>query len=101
MPRAPKAPGHYVPQPWQGSNRRAELPANWATVIVPAVRRRSGGRCERVEDGVRCVERAHSVDHDKDPDSHALSNLVDLCRRHHATKTGSEGARAVRRRGWR
>jgi 5-methylcytosine-specific restriction enzyme A len=60
------------------------------------VRRRSGGRCELIEAGRRCSSRDRvQTDHIvpvSQGGTHALSNLRDLCKRHHAAKTAQEGA---------
>jgi len=87
-----------VPVPWKGSRRRQELPDNWPE-LCKMVAERSGGVCELVESATRCVMTAAEVDHRGPAHDHSLLNLQHLCRRHHARKTGAEGARAVRLRG--
>jgi hypothetical protein len=84
---------------------RGRYPANWKTEIVPAVRARSGGRCEctgecglhRTTPGPRrCVERngqpakwargkvVLTVAHlDHTPEHCDLTNLKDMCQRCH------------------
>ena len=57
--------------------------------------RRSGARCEQLENGRRCgsADRV-SCDHDtpvSQGGTHHLDNLVIRCRRHHAQKTAQEG----------
>jgi hypothetical protein len=85
---------------WQGSDRRARLPANWATLRL-RVLRRDGWRCvARMSDGTRCPEPATDVDHKVPGDDHRPGNLQALCRWHHARKSSAEGnaARPSRRR---
>jgi 5-methylcytosine-specific restriction endonuclease McrA len=63
------------------------------------VRRRSGGRCEVVEDGRRCSSRKGvQCDHivpRVQGGGHGLGNLRDTCSDHHRAKTAQEGG------GWR
>lgn len=100
MPRAPKAPGHAPPgdtrTPWRNSNRRRRLPPNWDELRA-AVRRRSGGRCEMVADGVRCHRPAKECDHIVPGDDHRPENLQDLCWPHHRKKSSREGGEAAAR----
>lgn len=62
------------------------------------VRRRSGGRCELTVDGRRCGSRDRvQCDHIVPVargGTHALSNLRDICKPHHDSKTGAEGRAA-------
>ena len=56
-----------------------------AKLIVKA---RSGGRCEYVDDGVRCISPAapgahHKLQSRNHPKCNDPENLVDLCRHHH------------------
>lgn len=98
MPRAPKAGGHRRRQDrpaWQGSNRRAELPADWPQ-IRQAVLARDGYRCREMLIDERCPLRANEADHLGDPMDHSLGNLVAKCGRHHRQKTGREGGQAKR-----
>ena len=82
---------------WEGSTRHDSLPANWATEIVPAVKARSGGRCEwKVNPAAgnyrRCPNPADGgVDHYKGRDNHALDALRDSCHTHHSRKSSAEG----------
>lgn len=66
------------------------------------VRRRSGGRCEWVEDGRRCGSRDRVQCDHRIPRSqgggHEVGNLWDLCRTHHNRKTSAEGNAARNRR---
>lgn len=56
--------------------------------------KRCGYRCEWLDGGLRCWERASDVDHIISGDNHALENLQGLCGTHHLKKTGRE-ARAL------
>lgn len=59
------------------------------------VRRRSGGRCEVLENGRPCGSRDRvQCDHvipRSQGGTHALGNLRDACRAHHSKKTAQEG----------
>lgn len=76
---------------WKDSNRRDELPPDWAERVA-AVHKRSGGRCEfEFRPGQRCPARATGgVDHWVAPDDHRLESLKDLCKGHHDRKTQRE-----------
>jgi len=67
-----------------------------------AVRRRSGGRCEIVENGRQCGSRDHvQCDHIipvTQGGTHAMENLRDTCGPHHRAKTAQEGG-GYRRKG--
>ncbi|MFC3674706.1 hypothetical protein [Ferrovibrio xuzhouensis] len=75
---------------------KARYPANWSSEIVPAVRARSGGRCEFEVDGGRCpalqgephpitgskvVLTVAHLDHQ--PENCDMANLKDACQRCH------------------
>ena len=78
---------------WQGSNRRAELPPDWAK-RRKACLDAAGGRCQWIlPSGARCPREATDADHKSDPLNH--DDLQALCRTHHNRKTGEE-ARAAR-----
>lgn len=80
---------------WDNSDRRERLPENWATELVPAVKKRDGGRCTwRLPSGKRCPRPGTEVDHRVAGDDHSLRNLQLLCGDHHAKKTAQEGRRA-------
>lgn len=78
---------------WEGSNRRAELPPNWDELRA-ATRDRAGGRCQAVDDGIRCPLPGTDCDHIKPGSDHCLANLQWLCATHHARKSAREGALA-------
>ncbi|GIE98943.1 hypothetical protein Ari01nite_64080 [Paractinoplanes rishiriensis] len=85
---------------WEGSDRRARLPANW-----PAIRRRilrrDAHRCTaRTVYDERCSEPATDVDHIEPGDDHRDANLRSVCEWHHRRKSGREGA-AARAAVWR
>ena len=78
---------------WEGSDRRARLPANWATEIVPVVL--DGRPCQiRWDEGCEVV--ATEVDHIQRGDDHRLSNLQPACTWCHARKSSAEGHAARR-----
>jgi hypothetical protein len=81
---------------WQGSARKARLPANWRH-LRRLVLARDGGRCTWVDDGVRCISPATQVDHIVAGDDHRPANLRSLCAWHHARKSSVEGNAARRR----
>lgn len=89
---------------WEGSDRRETLPADWRTVVVPAVRARSGGRCEwkidpKAGNFRRCPNRADGgVDHYKGRENHDLNSLRDSCSMHHNAKSSAEGNAAKQAR---
>lgn len=80
----------HAPEPWTGSNRRAELPADW-DVRRERVLRRDRYRCRR------CGARATDVDHIDDPADHDPANLQSLCTDCHRVKTLAEAAAGRRR----
>jgi 5-methylcytosine-specific restriction enzyme A len=81
---------------WQGSDRKARLPANWDCEIVPAVFAEYGRTCHWCgQDG------ADEVDHVKRGDDHSLGNLRPIHgwrtpQRCHAKKSSAEGNAAQR-----
>lgn len=82
---------------WDGSNRREELPANWASL-----RRKSLGRdaylCQfEKSNGKLCYDRATDIDHiipGSLGGTDDLDNLQSLCGFHHGKKTSKEGQAA-------
>ncbi|MGW4028237.1 HNH endonuclease [Streptomyces sp. NPDC004838] len=76
---------------WAGSNRRAELPPNWAREIRPAILQRDQYRCRWDEAGRPCGHAANQVDHIGDKHDHRPENLQALCEHHHAIKTSRQG----------
>jgi len=81
----------HTPEPWSGSNRRAELPKDWGR-RRRRVLRRDGYRCRR------CGKPATDVDHVVPGDDHSDGNLQALCSDCHDAKTLEEAAAARRRR---
>lgn len=82
---------------WEGSNRRAELPADWPA-RREACKQRAGGRCEWVRSsGRRCTSPGTDADHRTSRDNH--DDLQWLCRFHHNMKTQAEAqaAKAAKR----
>jgi 5-methylcytosine-specific restriction protein A len=83
---------------WESSDRRSELPADWATRVA-AVKDRDRGQCTwKLKSGARCPRRGTDVDHRKPGSDHSLWNLQLLCAHHHAWKTAREGAAGRRRK---
>ncbi|MFG3715790.1 HNH endonuclease [Micromonospora sp. NPDC047730] len=83
---------------WEGSDRRARLPHDWALRRV-RVLRRDGYRCRQVfTTGERCGAPGSEVDHVERGDNHDLANLQTLCSYCHARKTAGEAAQARRPR---
>lgn len=83
---------------WEGSSRRARLPANWAK-LRERVFQEAGYRCEwteRYSDGEveRCIQPAEECDHIRRGDDHSRRNLRALCHAHHSMKSGWEGNQA-------
>lgn len=80
---------------WSSSDRRHELPANWASEVVPRIMTRDHRRCQHIrEDTGRCCgRRATDVDHIDQTRRHDHSdgNLQALCQWHHRRKSGREG----------
>jgi 5-methylcytosine-specific restriction protein A len=80
---------------WDGSDRRARLPSDWAARRA-RVLARDAYMCRhvRTDTGRACGARATDVDHVRHGDDHSESNLQALCDYHHRKKSGSEGGRA-------
>lgn len=70
--------------PWTGA-RRAGLPSNWTSTVVPAVKRRDHV-C------VQCGQPGNEVDHIGDPRNHDLENLRLLCSKCHMRRTQAQAA---------
>lgn len=86
--------------PWTTSNRKTELPREWAT-LRKRVLARDGGVCQARDSQDRlCGAPANQVDHISRGHDHTLTNLQALCCWHHARKSSTEGhaARAPRPR---
>ncbi len=84
---------------WEGSNRRAELPADWPQIRARIIER-DRGRCQwpdpdspyRAADGTAiCGARGTDVDHRTPGNDHRDTNLQLLCGPHHARKSAAEG----------
>lgn len=77
---------------WEGSNRRARLPKDWArkrrSVLV-----RDKYQCQVIlpETNGICGTAATEVDHIKPGDNHDMTNLQAICHWHHARKSSKEG----------
>lgn len=80
---------------WEGSDRKARLPADWHIIRIRILERDSYAcRHVRTDTGRRCGARANQVDHVHADDDHRDSNLQALCEYHHAKKSGREGGLA-------
>lgn len=82
---------------WEGSNRKATLPSDWAKLRAIVINQ-AGGRCQRIhKSGRRCWDKGTDVDHIQ-PHSEGgnddISNLQLLCKFCHAKKSSAEGGRA-------
>lgn len=75
---------------WEGSDRRARLPADWKQRVNDVWKRDKGQCTWRLPSGKRCPRKGADVDHIRNDDDHALSNLRLLCRHHHDKKTAWE-----------
>lgn len=83
---------------WDTSNRRAELPPDWAARRVRVLRRDSY-RCQARDSlGAMCGALANQVDHIKPGTDDDYDNLQSLCRWHHGRKSSAEGNAARRPR---
>ncbi|MFG3200376.1 HNH endonuclease [Streptomyces sp. NPDC048208] len=79
---------------WSSSNRRAELPANWATIRARVVRR-DRGLCQGVlSEGALCGHPGTDVDHIRPGNDHSMGNLQLLCTWCHKRKTQAESKAA-------
>ncbi|MFD5838209.1 HNH endonuclease [Streptomyces collinus] len=76
---------------WAGSNRRAELPADWQSRIRPFVLARDEHRCRNRIGRQVCGRRANQVDHIGDRDDHRPENLQALCEDCHNRKSSRQG----------
>lgn len=82
---------------WEGSNRRAQLPPDWARRQAACIQA-AGGRCQQtLPSGMRCPRDATDADHIDDPTNH--DRLQALCPRHHQIKTSREAQEGKARKG--
>jgi 5-methylcytosine-specific restriction protein A len=80
---------------WNDSDRKQRLPDNWASEIVPRIKKRDQNRCTwRLPSKARCPRRGTDVDHRIPGDDHSDRNLQLLCAHHHRMKTGMDNRRA-------
>lgn len=84
----PYCPQHTIPA-WTGSNRRAELPHNWAQT-----RRRILARDRHRCQWPGCTTTATEVDHIGDRNDHRAGNLRALCTPHHTARTQAQAQAA-------
>jgi 5-methylcytosine-specific restriction protein A len=83
---------------WNDSDRKSRLPSNWASEIVPFIKKRDKGQCRwrLPQSGKRCPRPGTDVDHKVPGDNHSYDNLWLLCAKHHENKTVREGRAASR-----
>lgn len=86
-----------MPGNWEGSQRRDELPADWAA-IRQIVILRDRGRCRWIESNARCPAPGTDVDHVGDKLDHSPANLRLLCSAHHNRRSSAQGNAAQRAR---
>jgi 5-methylcytosine-specific restriction enzyme A len=80
---------------WEGSDRRARLPADWHRRRRRIIRR-DGGQCTALDsEGNRCELPGTDVDHIVPGDDHSDDNLRLLCGWHHKHKSAHEGGTAA------
>lgn len=77
---------------WQGSTRRARLPADWPAIRTRIIAR-DGGVCQLPDPGTGliCGAPGTDVDHRRRGDDHRDTNLWLLCTAHHGRKSAAEG----------
>lgn len=76
--------------------RTSPLPPGWGSIRAQVLQRdpicRWGSLPEDHADPGLCMERSTDADHTGSPTNHDLSALRGLCTRHHAIRTGRQGA---------
>ena len=85
--------------PWPQGNHRPSS-AEWASVRATVIRR-SGRRCEVVENGIPCGCVGHEVDHVvpvAEGGTDTLANARMICPSHHKPKTQAEARRGAERK---
>lgn len=81
----------HTPQPWAGSSRRAELPPDWSSRIVPRILRRDP-LCT-----ICSLALSTDVHHTGDPHDHSDEVLAGVCRACHDAETQKQAAAARQR----
>ena len=77
--------------PWDTSDRRQRLPADWPA-IRRAVKRRAIGQCQATNHHPDCNGIGTDADHIRQGDNHSLDNLQWLSGPCHWAKTKAENA---------
>ncbi len=83
----------HTPPPWQGSNRRAELPSDWTSTTrrvladQPVCTLAYPGTWSTRRGLARCGVRSTEVDHIGDPQDHSRDNLRGVCSACHRRRT--------------
>jgi hypothetical protein len=84
--------------PGNNGRRSTPLPPAWDAIRAAVLARdpfcRWGSLPSDMATPGLCAERSVEADHTGAPDDHSLTSLRGLCRRHHATRTGRQGAEA-------
>jgi hypothetical protein len=84
--------------PSTGSRRTVPLPRGWEAIRATVLARdpvcRWGTLPEDMAEPGMCQARSTDADHTGDPSDHRLEMLRGLCPRHHAIRTGRQGAAA-------
>ncbi|WP_282203877.1 HNH endonuclease [Kitasatospora fiedleri] len=83
---------------WSTSNRRSELPRDWARIRRRILRRDRGACTNTFSDGRQCEQPATDVDHIVPGNDHSDTNLRSLCGWCHRHKSSSEGGTAAGQR---
>ena len=80
---------------WETSDRRSELPPDWAKIRLERMRY-DKWRCTWILPGsrTRCPRPAEEVDHVGDRHDHGLKNLRSLCSHHHKQRTQKQASTA-------
>lgn len=82
---------------WSSSNRRAQLPTDWAKRRAQ-VKARAHGRCQAEQHVDTCDGIGTDCDHIADPNDHSLDNLQWLSGPCHKAKTQAEAQAAKPKR---
>lgn len=77
---------------WQGSTRKATLPANWWRLRA-SVLRRDNHTCQLRDPG--CIGHATEVDHAGDRDDHRPEKLRAACKPCHQLRSSGQGGAAA------
>ena len=87
----------HTPAPWASSTRRATLPTNWSSTVVPHILERDPV-CQLAYPGTwhtrrgpaHCTGQATEVDHIRDRNDHTPANLRGVCSACHRRRTQAQ-----------